>query len=665
MWRCSICETLNDEQAARCVVCETPRFESAGSADRAAGGSDLSPIDGAASHDAASTSKGVRSHDTESRRESAHTGETEHGHEPSGSEKVSDAARMEKPKPRRVRKWPWLLAGAFAALAAAFAGFIFIEFRYKSAGDMYAVGDYAAAQNAFSTIEWYRDSAERAQAAQNEAYIVEGRALMGEGNYSGARASFEMAGADGQKCIEESRYRESEALKNAGNYAAARNALDDAADGAEKETALANIYYAEAVALCSAGDYTGAQTALENAAGVEDVYGIGEKLAATSPKTSAEPENTADSGGVSAEAKYAEGIEFLNADDAVNAQMCFMQAAGCFDSAQRARELAYNNGLSMAAGGLHCVWIENGAVYAMGNNFCGQCDVGDWSDIVQVSAGRYHTVGLKADGTVVAVGSNDWGQCRVEGWTGIVAVAAGGYHTVGLKADGTVVAVGWDAYGQCGVRAWADIVRIAAGERHTVGLKADGTAIAAGDNSNGQRVVSAWQDIIDVSCGRAHTVGLKADGTLVAVGGNEYGQCDVAEIENAVAVDAGRDSTVCLTMSGEIVYAGDGASGQGQTGTLDNIYALCTDGAYAMYFSADGGRQLAGTYYAALSVGADDDDVALLQRALSEAGWYAGEIDGVFDEDTAQAVYNWQDAMGREPTGVADTEFLTLIYADY
>lgn len=701
MWRCSICETLNDEHAARCVVCETPRSESGSSADAAAKPGGLSastkirlsrevapaketasprmeaasprmeaapprmeaaPMSEVASaKEIATPSERAFRRETISLREPVPPRETTLRPEPRAETYYPDTA-----KPGRVRKWPWLLAAAFLAAAATLAGCIFIEFRYQNACELYAAGDYAAAQAAYSKIEWYRDSAERANAAQNETYIANGRALMGEGDYSGARASFEMAGADGQAYIEESRYRESEALQNAGNYAAARDALAPAADDPEKQNALANIYYAEAAALCGAGDYAGAQTALENADSVEDVYGIGKKVSAASAsaKTPVEPEPT----GISvtgAEDIYAKGIAYLDADETISAQLCFMQAAGYSDSFRRACELAYINGMGMAAGGMHCVWLDGGAVYAEGNNYYGQCNVSDWEDIVQVDTGRYHTVGLKADGTVVAVGSNDWGQCRVDEWTGIVVVAAGGYHTVGLKADGTVVAVGWDAYGQCGVRAWTDVVHIAAGERHTVGVKADGTAIAAGDNSQGQRRVSAWQDIIDVTCGQLHTVGLKSDGTLVAVGGNEYGQCNVTEIENAVAVDAGRDRTVCLTMSGEIMCVGNDAYGQGQPGTPENIYALCTDGAYAMYFSADGGRQLAGTYYSQLSMGAKDDDVALLQRALTDAGWYAGEIDGIYDEDTAQAVSGMQTAMGREPTGVADSEFLTLLYADY
>ena len=59
-------------------------------------------------------------------------------------------------------------------------------------------------------------------------------------------------------------------------------------------------------------------------------------------------------------------------------------------------------------------------------------------------------MGLKADGTVVAKGDSNYGQCDVDDWTGIVQVDTcgeyyGGAHTVGLKADGTVVAVGWEA----------------------------------------------------------------------------------------------------------------------------------------------------------------------------------------------------------------------------
>ena len=62
---------------------------------------------------------------------------------------------------------------------------------------------------------------------------------------------------------------------------------------------------------------------------------------------------------------------------------------------------------------------------AVGDDDDGQRDVADWRDIVAVSAGAYHTVGLKSDGTVLATeytgNSEDYeGQCDVAGWTDIL-----------------------------------------------------------------------------------------------------------------------------------------------------------------------------------------------------------------------------------------------------
>jgi hypothetical protein len=54
----------------------------------------------------------------------------------------------------------------------------------------------------------------------------------------------------------------------------------------------------------------------------------------------------------------------------------------------------------------------------------------------------------------VAVGENNDGQRNVSGWNSIEHISAGKYHTAGLKSDGTVVAVGDTYYGQCDVGIW-------------------------------------------------------------------------------------------------------------------------------------------------------------------------------------------------------------------
>jgi len=68
----------------------------------------------------------------------------------------------------------------------------------------------------------------------------------------------------------------------------------------------------------------------------------------------------------------------------------------------------------------------------VGNNGAEQCNVGNWTDIVQVAAGIYHTVGLKADGTVVAAGfefalPTRWNLTKTSNWPligGIIAAVA-------------------------------------------------------------------------------------------------------------------------------------------------------------------------------------------------------------------------------------------------
>ena len=80
-----------------------------------------------------------------------------------------------------------------------------------------------------------------------------------------------------------------------------------------------------------------------------------------------------------------------------------------------------------------------------------------------VAAGAFHSVGLRSDGTAVATGSNAVGQCDVGEWADIVSIAAGLNHTVGLRSDGTVVAVGDNACGQCNVADWSNVIGIACG----------------------------------------------------------------------------------------------------------------------------------------------------------------------------------------------------------
>ena len=252
-------------------------------------------------------------------------------------------------------------------------------------------------------------------------------------------------------------------------------------------------------------------------------------------------------------------------------------------------EIPGPSGETVSAGVYHTVGLKaDGTVVAAGSNRNGQCSISNWKDIVAVSAGTYHTVGLKTDGTVVAVGSNASGQCNISGWKKIFAVSAGSSHTVGLKADGTVVAVGDKTNGQCNVTNWKDIVAISTGSSHTVGLKADGTVVAVGSNGSRQCDVSSWTDIVAISTGSSHTVGLKADGTVVAVGSNGSRQCGVSSWTDIVAISTGSSHTVGLKADGTVVAVGSNGSRQCDVSSWTDIVAISTGSSHTIGLKADG-----------------------------------------------------------------------------
>ena len=247
--------------------------------------------------------------------------------------------------------------------------------------------------------------------------------------------------------------------------------------------------------------------------------------------------------------------------------------------------------LSMAA---HTVGVKpEGTVLAVGYDELGQCQVSDWTNIVAVSAGFNHTLGLMADGTAV---DSYPPLCDVSGWRGISAISAGNHHAVGLMADGTVTAAGIDDYGQCGVSEWRDIVAVAAGGCHTVGLKADGTVVAVGQNDYGQCEVSEWRDIVAISAGQMHTVGLKADGTAVAVGKNDSGQCSVSGWKEIVAVSAGFTHTAGLKRNGSVISTGSDYFGEDRVSGWTDILAITAGYYQTAGLKADGTVVIAGGY---------------------------------------------------------------------
>ena len=250
-----------------------------------------------------------------------------------------------------------------------------------------------------------------------------------------------------------------------------------------------------------------------------------------------------------------------------------------------------------SCGAAHVVVVQpDGTVRAEGLNNEGQSNVSDWSEIVVVSAGYRHTVGVRKDGTVVSTQSkNEYTECNVSDWRNVVDVSTGKYHTVGLLADGTVVATGNEKYGRCEVDTWENIVQISCGDYHTLGLKADGTVVSAGWNDNKQREVQNWNNIIAVSGGHLFSVGLRKDGTVVATGDNDKDQhSDCANWTDIVMISAGFEHTVGLRRDGTVVVSGPNEFGECDVQGWSDVVYVCAGEGCTVGIQADGTVLFAG-----------------------------------------------------------------------
>jgi alpha-tubulin suppressor-like RCC1 family protein len=228
---------------------------------------------------------------------------------------------------------------------------------------------------------------------------------------------------------------------------------------------------------------------------------------------------------------------------------------------------AGNHTVAIRANGTAWAWGTNGNGQLGDNTITGRSSpvsvVGGFTDWVQISAGQLHTAAIRANGTAWGWGNNGYGRLGdgtttyrsspvsvVGGFTNWVQISAGRDHTVGLRANGTAWAWGNNTQGKLGdnttsskrspvsvVGGFTDWVQISAGWAHNVGLRANGTAWAWGNNSNGRlgdntltsrrspvSVVGGFTDWVQIVGGFDRTAAIRANGTAWCWGYNISGQ---------------------------------------------------------------------------------------------------------------------------------------------
>lgn len=188
------------------------------------------------------------------------------------------------------------------------------------------------------------------------------------------------------------------------------------------------------------------------------------------------------------------------------------------------------------------------------------------SPVVQVAAGRAHSLALRADGTVWTWGDNTFGQLgygradtakhptpvQVTGLPPMAFLAGGRDTTFALTAGGDLWVWGNSKYGQAGtgttstvltptrVTTLSGIRQVESGADHTVAVTDAGTVWTWGRNRYGQLgysgstnrtrpvQVTSLSEVAEVYVGRDHSIALGADGSYRTWGRNDGGQLGVS-----------------------------------------------------------------------------------------------------------------------------------------
>ncbi len=225
----------------------------------------------------------------------------------------------------------------------------------------------------------------------------------------------------------------------------------------------------------------------------------------------------------------------------------------------------------------------------------------------KISAGRNHSLAVRSDGTVLAVGSNKYGQCDVGEWTDIIAVCAGADFSLGLRKDGTVLATGSNKHGQCDVSEWSNVRSIAANDYDSFAVTNQGKLLFSGYHDYSDSL--AADNIRDVYAGAYQGACILSDGSIITSNLSSRSSLKPASVVLSTALSVSLmwdgtissefdripqwDNIVALTMNARGLV---GLTSEGQVESFflreSDTVDFDLDGKYIVAASAGGGHYL-------------------------------------------------------------------------
>ena len=196
-----------------------------------------------------------------------------------------------------------------------------------------------------------------------------------------------------------------------------------------------------------------------------------------------------------------------------------------------------------------------------------------WSSI---SAGAFHTCGIRTNGEISCWGSNRFGESDPPSGT-FTAVSAGGTNTCGVRTNGEISCWGNNRFGESDPPS-GTFTAVSAGGNHTCGVRSNGAVSCWGSNTHFGGYTGQADPLsgtfMAVSAGAFHTCGIRINGEISCRRSNADSESDPPS-GTFTAVSAGLTHTCAVRTNGLISCWGSNVDGESDppSGTFKGVSA--------------------------------------------------------------------------------------------
>ncbi len=239
----------------------------------------------------------------------------------------------------------------------------------------------------------------------------------------------------------------------------------------------------------------------------------------------------------------------------------------------------------LTAGAFHTCGIKTtGELACWGGNSSGQVsETPAGNDYIQIDAGFEHTCAVRSDHSVVCWGDDTFGQSNAPAGL-FVQVAAGNVHSCGLHTNGTIECWGLDGdldeSGDpivTGTPTDDDFAQVVAGGEHVCGRHDDGTVECWGSDFGSGETADPSGTFLTISAGDEHNCGLRTGNVAECWGNDDLGQVSNVPGDAFTAFDSGAYHICGLISDGTLLCWGDNGNLQSTPPGRSDLCPTCGD----------------------------------------------------------------------------------------